>query len=326
MTHDGFSIRRLRQLDDFDLGVNTGTSGALASGRVPDDDDDAAKESPGPRPEVLRLWLDAELGLSGFTLNAALATVKGGRPAHATRGMNDALSRAVASLRDRGITRAKIGLALGGKGDQTVANLEARGRALRGVEEIVEEVVEELAASVPLPKAPCHKHVEYIADCPACVRANRIEGAHVLYTDGACSQNPGPGGWSWVLVRDGTFVAEGSGFDPSATNNRMEIVAVIQGLFALEDDGLDITIVSDSKYVIDCLAQRWYERWRSNGWRTAAGKDVANRDLWEALLAVYETRTGLTSFEHVKGHDGHEWNERCDSLAVTAAGSSGRRK
>ena len=141
-----------------------------------------------------------------------------------------------------------------------------------------------------------------------------------LWTDGACSGNPGPGGWAAVLVaRDprGAVVrqVELSGGDPATTNNRMELQAVIEGLRALERPST-VTVHIDSTYVMDAIVKRWYVGWKARGWKTAAKQPVKNRELWEALLAALERHT--VTWEKVRGHAGVALNERCDQLAVAA--------
>ena len=142
-----------------------------------------------------------------------------------------------------------------------------------------------------------------------------------LWTDGACSGNPGPGGWAAVLVArgpDGTIVkqVELSGADPATTNNRMELQAVISGLQALERP-TRLTVHIDSTYVMHAITKNWIAGWKTRGWRTAAKTPVANRELWEALEAGL-ARHDVT-WTKVKGHAGVELNERCDVLAVEAA-------
>ena len=134
----------------------------------------------------------------------------------------------------------------------------------------------------------------------------------ILYTDGACSGNPGPGGWAAIL-KYGSIEKEISGGEAETTNNRMELTAVIKALEALKEP-CDVTLTSDSKYVIDAITKRWVYSWRSNGWRKADKKPALNVDLWEQLLALLDTHT--VRFVWVKGHAGHPENERCDELAV----------
>ncbi|MGI8730925.1 MAG: ribonuclease HI [Solirubrobacteraceae bacterium] len=148
-----------------------------------------------------------------------------------------------------------------------------------------------------------------------------------MWTDGACSGNPGPGGWAAILVArddDDTIAkqVELSGGDPATTNNRMELQAVIEGLLALKGPST-VTIYIDSTYVMDAIVKRWYVGWRKRGWKTAAKKPVKNRELWEALLAALEPHT--VAWKKVRGHAGVELNERADELAVAACSqASGR--
>lgn len=142
----------------------------------------------------------------------------------------------------------------------------------------------------------------------------RLSGvAKVIYTDGACSPNPGAGGWGW-WISDTEFA---SGADPQSTNNVMELRAVIEALKAQPADQF-IEIHSDSRYVTDCFNQRWYVSWRKNGWKTSKGGVVQNRDTWEELLSVLESRTANTKWVYVKGHAGNVGNEKADALAVAA--------
>lgn len=141
-----------------------------------------------------------------------------------------------------------------------------------------------------------------------------------LWTDGACSGNPGPGGWAAILVArlEGGTIAkqvELSGGDPATTNNRMELQAVIEGLRALKGPS-KVTIHIDSTYVMDAIVKRWYVGWQKRGWKTAAKTPVKNRELWEQLLAALAPHT--VSWKKVKGHSGSELNERADELAVAA--------
>jgi len=137
-----------------------------------------------------------------------------------------------------------------------------------------------------------------------------------LYTDGACSGNPGPGGWGAILVYRSTE-KELSGGEPLTTNNRMEMTAVIRGLEALREP-CEVTLVSDSRYVIDALSKGWAKGWRAKGWKRADGGSALNPDLWERLLEL--TAIHKLSYEWIKGHAGHPYNERCDALAVAEAG------
>ena len=137
-----------------------------------------------------------------------------------------------------------------------------------------------------------------------------------LYTDGACRGNPGRGGWGAILVF-GKFEKELSGGEPSTTNNRMELMAAIAGLSALKEP-CAVTLYSDSKYLVDAFVLGWVESWRSHGWKR--GRDeLKNPDLWAQLYALTQTHT--VTFEWVKGHNGHDYNERCDALATAFADS-----
>ncbi|MEX2218452.1 MAG: ribonuclease HI [Phycisphaerales bacterium] len=134
-----------------------------------------------------------------------------------------------------------------------------------------------------------------------------------LYTDGACSGNPGPGGWAYILKHPAKE-REASGAEPLTTNNRMELIAVIQGLSALKARST-VDLYSDSLYVLKGLKE-WLKDWKARGWKTAAKKPVMNRDLWEQLdrlLTQHDIR-----FHWVRGHNEHPENERADRLAVAA--------
>ena len=133
-----------------------------------------------------------------------------------------------------------------------------------------------------------------------------------LYTDGACSGNPGPGGWGAILEYMG-HEKELSGGEDNTTNNRMELTAVIQGLQALKEPCI-VELYSDSKYVIDALSKGWAVSWQQKGWRKADKKPALNIELWEQLLPLLQTHQ--VEFVWVKGHAGHPQNERCDALAV----------
>jgi len=133
-----------------------------------------------------------------------------------------------------------------------------------------------------------------------------------LYTDGACSGNPGPGGWGAILVYM-QYKKEMSGGEKETTNNRMELMAAIEGLSALKEP-CKVKLVSDSKYLIDGLKLGWARSWKSKGWKKSDGKKALNIELWEKLLALEDYHT--IEYEWVKGHAGHPYNERCDELAV----------
>ena len=137
----------------------------------------------------------------------------------------------------------------------------------------------------------------------------------ILYTDGACSGNPGPGGWAYILTHPASGKKKKlSGAEPDTTNNRMELRAVVEGLRALKQ-ACTVRLVTDSKYVIGGLTE-WLEQWKARGWKTADKKDVKNVDLWETLDELAGQHR--LKFEHVKGHAGHPENEECDRMAVEA--------
>ena len=133
-----------------------------------------------------------------------------------------------------------------------------------------------------------------------------------LYTDGACSGNPGPGGWGAILEYKGVE-KEFSGGEDQTTNNRMELTAVIEGLKKLKEPCI-VELYSDSKYVIDGLEKGWAKSWQSRGWKKADKKPALNPDLWEQLLALTEVYT--MRYHWVKGHADNPKNNRCDQLAV----------
>ena len=140
-----------------------------------------------------------------------------------------------------------------------------------------------------------------------------------IYTDGACSGNPGPGGWGAVLRYrfDGkVYEKELSGGDASTTNNRMELTAVIRSLALLKEPCI-VELYSDSKYVIDALSKGWAVSWRRNGWKKADKKPALNPDLWAELLELCDTHEVRCHW--VKGHAENEFNNRCDELAVAAS-------
>ena len=139
-----------------------------------------------------------------------------------------------------------------------------------------------------------------------------------IYTDGACSGNPGPGGWCAILEYQGREKMI-SGGEESTTNNRMELMAVIVALEALNRP-CEVEVHSDSQYVVNAFNKHWIDGWKKRGWKTANKQPVKNRDLWERLLTAKSKHK--VEFIWVKGHAGHELNERCDELATTAADGS----
>ena len=135
----------------------------------------------------------------------------------------------------------------------------------------------------------------------------------ILYTDGACSGNPGPGGWGAVLVYN-NIQKQMSGFEDNTTNNRMELLAVIKGLSALKEN-CNVEIYTDSAYVCNAFVQNWVQSWQLNGWKTASKTPVANMDLWQELL--YLIKNHKVHFNKVKGHADNELNNLCDKLATS---------
>lgn len=133
-----------------------------------------------------------------------------------------------------------------------------------------------------------------------------------IFTDGACSGNPGPGGWAAILRYKGTE-KELSGSEKETTNNRMELTAVIMALEALKEP-CEVSLFTDSKYVCDAVNQRWVYSWQARGWKKADKKQALNVDLWEQLLPLLESNE--VEFIWLKGHAGHPENERCDKMAV----------
>jgi ribonuclease HI len=136
----------------------------------------------------------------------------------------------------------------------------------------------------------------------------------IVYTDGACSGNPGPGGWGWAVAPGGE--PHGSGGEVKTTNQRMEIYAVLDALRTLGGDGRAITVISDSTYVVNCFRDRWWVKWEANGWRNAKKQPVANADLWRPLLELVKAND--VSWGWVKGHSGDRMNDLVDALAVAA--------
>lgn len=135
-----------------------------------------------------------------------------------------------------------------------------------------------------------------------------------IYTDGACSGNPGPGGWCAILMCDGHEKVI-SGAERDTTNNRMEVYAAVAGLSALKA-AARVTLYSDSAYLVNAIEQHWLENWKRSNWKNSENKDVKNRDLWEELdklLEKYDVR-----FVKVKGHADNEYNNRCDKEARAA--------
>lgn len=132
-----------------------------------------------------------------------------------------------------------------------------------------------------------------------------------IYTDGACSGNPGPGGWAAIL-KYGEAEKAVTGGDPATTNNRMELQAAIEGLRAL-NRRCSVVLYSDSAYLIDAVSKGWLRKWQMNNWKTSTKDDVKNRDLWETLQELINAHD--VTWRKVKGHSDNEYNNRCDELA-----------
>jgi ribonuclease HI len=140
-----------------------------------------------------------------------------------------------------------------------------------------------------------------------------------LFTDGACSGNPGPGGYG-VILQYGGHAKELSGGFKNTTNNRMELMGVIKGLESLREP-CEVTVTSDSRYIVDAMEKGWARKWRANGWKRNKKDAALNPDLWAKLLDLCAKHS--VRFHWVNGHAGHPENERCDRLAVAAAALSG---
>lgn len=134
-----------------------------------------------------------------------------------------------------------------------------------------------------------------------------------IYTDGACSGNPGNGGYAAILIYNGIEKVI-SGFEKDTTNNRMELLAIINGLKALKEP-CDVDLYSDSQYVVDAFNQGWINNWKNNGFKTSNKKEVKNVDLWTNLLELNDVHK--INFIKVKGHADNEYNNRCDKIAVS---------
>ncbi len=152
------------------------------------------------------------------------------------------------------------------------------------------------------------------------------EDVLVVFTDGACSGNPGPGGWGWATETG----IEGSGSEPHSTNQRMEVWAVLDALQTLlPKHAGPIRVVSDSTYVVNCFRDQWWKGWMSRGWKNSQKQPVANQDLWKPLVALYRDAMTMghdrVTFQWVKGHSGNRMNDRVDALAVAAALSQSAR-
>lgn len=139
--------------------------------------------------------------------------------------------------------------------------------------------------------------------------------SRTVYTDGACSGNPGPGGWAWAIAPRGEI--SDSGAEPATTNQRMELQAVLSAMLTLAPEPGPIEVVSDSQYVVKCFTEGWWQGWLRRGWKNSQRQPVANRDLWEPLIELVQERGDIT-FRWVRGHTGDPMNELVDVLAVAA--------
>jgi ribonuclease HI len=162
-----------------------------------------------------------------------------------------------------------------------------------------------------------------------------------VFTDGACAGNPGPGGWGWALCADSetagtsssgsssfssSVAAHGSGSEAQSTNQRMEVWAVLDALTTLlAHFNDDVTVVSDSTYVVNCFRDSWWRGWEARGWKNSQKQPVANQDLWKPLIALYKENSARISFRWVKGHSGNEMNDIVDTLAVAAGAAQSPR-
>lgn len=136
----------------------------------------------------------------------------------------------------------------------------------------------------------------------------------IIYTDGACSNNPGPGGWAAVLIYKGNE-KEISGYEPETTNNRMELSAVLEALKALKEP-CKVIVHTDSAYIHNAFERGWIDKWLSNGWKNASKQPVENQDLWKAILQAAQGHK--VSYKKVKGHSDDKYNNICDELARKA--------
>ena len=143
-----------------------------------------------------------------------------------------------------------------------------------------------------------------------------------IYTDGACSGNPGPGGWAAVVIDDTNCpIYEITGNEKNTTNNRMELQGFLAALTwcCAKTDQNDVVIIhTDSAYIFNCFHDKWYIKWQSNGWVNASKQSIANRELWQSILQQYNLVKNEVTICKVTGHSGNEWNEYADELAVRA--------
>lgn len=137
----------------------------------------------------------------------------------------------------------------------------------------------------------------------------------VIWTDGACSPNPGKGGWAAIIVKDGSDKRSISGFYEDTTNNRMELTAAIEALKAVPE-GSNVTLWSDSRYIVNAFNEGWIKKWNKNGWKKSDNSEVANRDLWEELVKLSKNLDII--YIWTKGHADNKENNECDALARNA--------
>ena len=165
---------------------------------------------------------------------------------------------------------------------------------------------------------PADPPADHPADPPAEQSMKREADTEpvVVYTDGACSGNPGPGGWGWAVAPTGEPC--GSGGEAHTTNQRMELMAVLEALRSLGvgSEAGPVTVVSDSTYVVNCFRDGWWVKWRRNGWKNSKKEPVANTDIWQPLVEIVQS--GEVTFQWVKGHSGDPMNDMVDELAVAA--------
>ena len=139
-------------------------------------------------------------------------------------------------------------------------------------------------------------------------------GQYCLWTDGALRKD-NIGAYAFAIVKNNdTLLAEHSELVRETTNNRMELMGVIEGLKKFDPKTATVEVISDSAYVVNCFKQKWYVKWRKNGWQNSSHEEVKNKDLWQELLEIVEKFSDRLSWSHVKGHSGHKWNEYVDSL------------
>ena len=143
-----------------------------------------------------------------------------------------------------------------------------------------------------------------------------------IYTDGACSGNPGPGGWAAIVIDNTNCpIYEITGNEYNTTNNKMELngfLAALTWCCAKTDENDIITIYTDSAYIFNCFKDKWYIKWQNNNWKNASRQPIANKDLWQSILQQYDLIKNYIIIEKVAGHTGNEWNELADTLAVKA--------